>query len=40
MDDHGSCLLGDGFPWAPRSTVKIDGFEGFSNIMHTDRCGI
>ena len=26
------------FFWAPRTTVKLDGFEGFSNITHTDRC--
>ena len=23
-----------------RETVKIDGFEGISNIAHTDRCDI
>ena len=26
--------------WAPRTTVKLDAFEGFSNIMHTDLCDI
>ena len=29
------------FFWAPRtSSVKIDGFEGFSNITHADLCDI
>ena len=29
-----------GLFWVPKTTVKIDGFEGFLNIMHTDRCDI
>ena len=28
------------FFWAPRTTVKLDGFEGFSNITSTGRCDI
>ena len=40
MDAHGPCLLRDCFFLASRTTVKIDEFEDFSNIMHTDRCDI
>ena len=40
MDAHGSCLLGDSSFWAPRTTVTLDEFGGFSNITHTDRCDI
>ena len=40
MDAHGSRLLGKGSFLASKTTVKLDGFEGFSNITHTDRCDI
>ena len=36
MDAHRSRLLGDGF-WAPRTIVKMDGFESFSNMTHIVR---
>ena len=41
MDAHGSCLLGDGsFGHPGQSSVKLDGFVGFSNITHTNLCDI
>ena len=37
MDAHRSRLFGDGSFWAPRTIVKMDGFESFSNITHIVR---
>ena len=34
MGAHRSSLLARRFIWAPRTNVKMDGFESFSNIIH------